>query len=1417
MTFDQPWALSLLALVPLLWLVRHRTPHRRVMVAAPFFWTSRPQPETARWATSVARHPLVWVQTALAVALIGALAGPRVAASADTVALVLDVSMSMGARDGNGTRLAEALARARAIVAAQPPATRVVVWTAGAAPLRIGDSPAGGGLPPAVLSVEATDGWADLEAAVAVAARDASAPRRVYVVSDRRAPVRAALVEWVPVGRPVDNVALAGLVAWRRPGSPDALKLTVVLRNYGTTDQRPTLALSIAGSTLLQQQVPVPAGRTTSLTSTLPGAPSEGILTARLSVEDGLTADNVRYTLVDTPVPPRALVLGRNRFVDAALQALGVEAVQSADSPHDVVLCVSCSTAPPGQAPSLVIPPPGSPSRAVPLTVVRPDHPSVDHVTLDGLDVAPHAGQAIAEGALVIARAGGTPVLIASETDGRRLLQLNIDATDPGVGLNPAFPLLVSGIVNWLGGAYLPAVETRAGDPFVWRVRQPVNEADQLRGTDPDGRVLDVRASAGSVVVAGTATAGPYRVAVGDRTIRFVVNPASLEESDLSSPLASPATPEPGRAADAPAAASLLNLAPPLLAVALMLLLVEARIRHTMSRAASPIWPWPRIAVRVAAATLLVAALAGVRLWTGAAPIAIAFVIDRSTSTAPAWRAFEDTARRLAKSLGPSDQSGLVVFGASAAVERRVQPGVLSSNPVESQVDGSATDLENALRTARGLLPPDGSDRRLVLFTDGRQTTGDASREAALAAAEGVRIDVMPPPDSARSMTRASRVVAPAVVRVDEPFDVGVVVEGPAGTTGRLQLLGTGPPREQAVAIPPEGATAITFTVRATQPGIRAFQASFTPDVTAFDFETPQPGSVQAGAVVAVVGPMRVLRTAETALAAPGLLSSPGATTDFIAASQLPTATALSTYDAVVLDDVDPAALRPEQRTSLTQYVEGGGGLLVLGTERSLPPNPTGTADLDDILPVDSRPRSGARGSSMALVVAFDKSGSMEERVSGTSKIEYARQAVRGIVQVLPPGDAVGIIAFDGGTTTVAPLSTARDSAALDAALRLLRPEGSTAMAPALAQARTWLEAALRQGTSRRHILLISDGRTSATDLVAAREVVQGAGLVLSVVALGAGPDRAALEAVATGSGGRAYFPDDVRQLPALVAREAARVSGGRTVTSPFTARLGVHGLTRGLTGAPRFDGYVVTAARPAAEVVMRSHLDDPLLAVGRAGLGRVAVYTADIRSSWSDGFVRWPGAGDLLQRTLQWVARRVDEPSVFASLRGTSVGLEATIETTAAEGPLEVSGTLRSPTGRDVELVFDAAGEGRFLARAPLGEPGTYMARLTATADDGRPVTLLRGLYWSAPQESDVDGVDAPLLAAIAGTTGGRVLTGGTASLDDRRPGYRDVRNWFVGLALLLFLTDALVGGLERIVTLARRGPGLAPMGQAA
>jgi len=116
-------------------------------------------------------------------------------------------------------------------------------------------------------------------------------------------------------------------------------------------------------------------------------------------------------------------------------------------------------------------------------------------------------------------------------------------------------------------------------------------------------------------------------------------------------------------------------------------------------------------------------------------------------------------------------------------------------------------------------------------------------------------------------------------------------------------------------------------------------------------------------------------------------------------------------------------------------------------------------------------------------------------------------------------------------------------------------------------------------------------------------------------VAIGANADRELLGQLAQSTGGRAYFPADVAELPLLVSREAARSRSGMVVEERFTLRGAPHPILGGIDrGAlPQLGGYVVSAAKPTATSILTSHLDDPILAVWRAGLGRVAVFTGDL------------------------------------------------------------------------------------------------------------------------------------------------------------------------------------------------------------
>jgi Mg-chelatase subunit ChlD len=801
---------------------------------------------------------------------------------------------------------------------------------------------------------------------------------------------------------------------------------------------------------------------------------------------------------------------------------------------------------------------------------------------------------------------------------------------------------------------------------------------------------------------------------------------------------------------------------------------------------------------RCVVAVLLVLAVAGLRIRGGAAPLSVMFVVDRSDSVSGSASDSLERVRKLTETMRSGDRAGLVVFGADAVVER----GLASSftpQAINAVVSPTGTNIDAALKTARiGLASAEAA--RIVLLSDGRETRGDARAEAARAAASSIPIDVEGVSAEHGSAPRVVQLHAPSVVHVEEPFTVVATVRGMPGSTSAVTLQSEGDtPIEQKVLLSSYGVGTVSFTGRSRQAGIRVYRASARSLVSdaLSDFQNP---AEQAGAAVVVAGTPRLLYVSATGSGPRASLAAGGYAVS--ATTTLPRSVAqLDQYEAVVLDDVAADMLDAAQANALEEYVQRyGGGLFMLGSPRSLDPALIANTPFDRLLPIDVRRRSGQRSDDLALVVIFDKSGSMDDQVAGARKIDFARQSIQRALESVSATDAVGVIAFDAGAVPIAPLRAGQDAQAIAEKLRSLAPGGATAIAPAAELARVWLNAT-SVDLGRRHVLLISDGQTSAEDAARLRALVAERRFTLSVVALGGERDRQLLTSLSQSSGGQAFFPEDIRQVPVLVAREVTRVAGGRLVQSPFTVRPSSHAVLSGIVTAswPQLGGYVASAARPGAETPLRSHLDDPILATWRIGLGRVGVYTADLSSRWSDGLRAWRGFDQLMAQTLRWLSRRVDDDLLSVRMQPTDEGVRIVLDAYGPDdAPLnlaEVRATLRRPSGATEEIHLLGSAPGQYHASVSAVETGAHAVTVDAFSGDRtfeRHIT--RAFYFSGEREYRSAGIDRDLLDTIARTTGGASLGSGDSPFGMPRPStYVDARPWLVAGALLLFLIEII------------------------
>lgn len=177
---------------------------------------------------------------------------------------------------------------------------------------------------------------------------------------------------------------------------------------------------------------------------------------------------------------------------------------------------------------------------------------------------------------------------------------------------------------------------------------------------------------------------------------------------------------------------------------------------------------------------------------------------------------------------------------------------------------------------------------------------------------------------------------------------------------------------------------------------------------------------------------------------------------------------------------------------------------------------------------------SPAAAHRLALVFLVDRSASM-----GGAGLAAAKRAIHGAIAALHADDLVEIIGFDAHAKVLLPLG-APDVATADAAMNkhLIGGKG-TEFYDAIDVAHGDLA---EVSAARRHVLLITDGRSDNPGLASAITSLHADGLTFSAIGLGPKIDGGALSELAKRGGGRFHDVPEPAQLDATVAKEIALV-----------------------------------------------------------------------------------------------------------------------------------------------------------------------------------------------------------------------------------------------------------------------------------
>jgi len=767
----------------------------------------------------------------------------------------------------------------------------------------------------------------------------------------------------------------------------------------------------------------------------------------------------------------------------------------------------------------------------------------------------------------------------------------------------------------------------------------------------------------------------------------------------------------------------------------------------------------------------------------------VLFLVDVSDSVdLDAVAGAEQTVQQAIDALEPSDTWSLFAIGAQ--VRPLEKPADLAAM-VDSWRDGIADDrLRGATRLADALLEtrlafPAGKTRRVVLLSDGRSTGGDL--DAAIEQLAEERVDVRFSP--LKSLQQAE--VGVAAIRPTTPnaFQGEVVrmrveVHANRDMQADVRIVHRGVKVDnKTVALKANEKNLVEFDVEMRTAGASRYMAEVAPAEDYF------PLNNQVATTINVRGQPRVLalhqQPRDMRPMARALLEQ-GIELDVRGRLGLPNSLEeVLAFDAVMLADLPATDLSPRQMQMLKRYVvDYGGGLVMLGSENSFGLGGYFKTPVEEVLPLVSRFEKEKEKPSLAMVLVIDKSGSMQG-----APIALARQAAKAAAELLSMRDLIGVIGFDGAPHLVSELRSAADVDAIQSAIDSLQAGGGTNMYPAMVEARDMLEAA---PAKIRHMIVLSDGHTQQADHHSLAQEAADAGITVSTVALG-GADKQLLSTIAEIGRGRYYETDDPSNVPQIFTKETMQASKSAIKEDLYGAvQTGDHPVLAGFTDSdlPFSLGYVMTEAKPTAQQLLAAETGDPLLAVGRYGLGTGLAYTSDLTERWGGEWLAWGDCGKFWAQVLRGVLRKPDAEGLSVQGEVRDAGSTDAVWRLAiqrrddARRPVNGVAWDASTTdslSRQTPVSIREVGLGRYEARVPLAGADRLSLRVLDSDFD-----KLKVIHWQRPYpaEYSLASKPSPALTSLPPFTAAQIR--GDLTPEPRRKPISHYA-YFTALALLL------------------------------
>jgi uncharacterized membrane protein len=705
--------------------------------------------------------------------------------------------------------------------------------------------------------------------------------------------------------------------------------------------------------------------------------------------------------------------------------------------------------------------------------------------------------------------------------------------------------------------------------------------------------------------------------------------------------------------------------------------------------------------------------------------LAVVYALDMSASIHPEQISqAESFITRTVAGKPPEDEAGLIVFGSSAAVElppehsfpidENAPEGTLYLN---ARIDRDATNLEQALSLGAAILPEDVRGR-IVLISDGSETTGNLKSVLDQLRSRGIAVDVLPVTYSYENEVWIERLELPQGVKIGEPYDASVVISALKSGKGKLILTENGKPvRDEPFDVEfYEGKNRIDIPIFLRAPGYYEYKATLLPDKGDDGREENNEGIGYVyvegeGKVLLVVDPLRgddrdferfaqALREGERSVE---VIDSYNVPRDPLA--MLP-------YDCIVFANVPQDAFDMAQLDAVRDAVYNQGiGFLMTGGQNSFGPGGYHRTVIEEALPVtmDITKKKVLPKGALAIILHTC------EFPEGNT---WAKRITKQAIKVLGSEDEVGVLAYGSGEYWIFELTPAGDYESLVPQINAAAIGDMPAFGPTMEMG---LKALQKSDAATKHMIIISDGDPQAPPPQVLQGFVQGM-ISISTVAIfpHGGQEIGLLRTIANATGGRYYFPADPNELPSIFIKEA------KTLKRSMIQEKELHPLEgypspvlEGINAVPPLFGFVLTSLKEnaLAENVLYTVPEDaepgetdPVLAIWRYGLGTTAAFTSSLSNQWARDWVDWDQYRAFAKQLLTRVSRvrKAGDLRMWTYNTG-SEGLIMVEDFAPEEQFLDVIAQVSGPGGQSLTVPLKQVGPRRYQGTFPAQDKGRY------------------------------------------------------------------------------------------------------------